>query len=98
MRAALSATNEGRERKPPKVLDHIELRPAANGGAIAEHHFTSYEHKAEPHAFGADEGKELTAHIMEHMKMSAPEAEDETGGGIADKKGGGAEADREAKV
>ena len=93
MREILSST--GRDRKPPKVLDHIELRPAANGGAIAEHHYTSYEHKPEPHAFGADEGPELTKHVLEHMKMDKPEAEDETGGNIPDKKGGGAEADAE---
>lgn len=87
--------SSGKDRKPAKVFSHMELRPSENGGAIADHHFTSYEHKPEPYTFGPEEGKKLAAHVLEHMGMSRPEADDETGGAIADKKGGGAEADAE---
>lgn len=100
MRDALIASNKDRERKPPKVLDGIMLKAGADGGHIAEHQFTSYEHKPEPHIFGESEGKELLEHLVKHMNIkhdmgSEPQAEKETGGAIGDKKGGGAEADAE---
>lgn len=100
MRDALVSSNKDKERKPPKVLEGIMVRPGADGGHIAEHQFTHYEHKAEPHIFGESEGSELVDHLVKHLGIkhdmkSAPEAEDETGGRIPDKKGGGAEADRE---
>ena len=83
--------SKSQERKEPKVLEHIRLTPAENGGVVAEHHFTSYEHKPETNVFGENEGKELFAHLSEHLGIkhdmkSAPEAEDETGGGIPEKK------------
>lgn len=80
-----------KERKAPKVLEEIRLREGENGGHIAEHHFEGYEHKPEPHIFGASEGNDLLSHIATHMHikhdmLSHPEAEDETGGGIPEKK------------
>lgn len=91
MREALVSSNKDQERKPPKVLEGIMLQPAVNGGVVAEHRFTSYEHKPEPHVFGETEGAELFKHLKTHLGIkhdmkSAPEAEDETGGAIPEKK------------
>jgi len=57
---------------PKKEFSHMELREAENGGAIATHHFTAYEHKPEMHAFGTDEGHKLAAHIEHHLGISMP--------------------------
>lgn len=62
----------GKDKIPAKELQEIALRPAENGGVIAEHRFTSYEHKSEPHVFGADEAKALSDHILSHMQMDCP--------------------------
>jgi len=59
-------------RKPAKELSHIEMREAENGSVIAEHHFTAYEHKPEPHVFGDGEGHKLAAHIEHHLGISMP--------------------------
>lgn len=90
MRQAMVATNKNRERKPPKVLEGIMVKPGENGGHIAEHHFTSYEHPHESHVFGESEGNELIDHLSKHLNikhdmLSHPEAEDETGGAIPEK-------------
>jgi len=57
---------------PAKELSHIELREAENGGAVAEHHFTAYEHKPETHVFGTNDGHKLAAHIEKHLGISMP--------------------------
>lgn len=57
-------------KKAKKEFSHMELKPAENGGAIATHHFTSYEHQPEAHVFGKGDGKKMAAHVMEHMGMS----------------------------
>ena len=72
-------------KKPAKQLEHIRLEEAENGGVIATHHFTHYDHKPEPHVFGDGEGHKLAAHIEKHMgiKMpgkSASESSEETEG------------------
>lgn len=66
-----------RMKMPKKELETIHLKKAEGGGAVAEHHFTNYEHKPETHVFGADEGGKLAAHIGQHMgmKMGALPAE-----------------------
>ena len=65
-------------KKPAKVLEHIRMSEAENGGHIAEHHFTSYEHPAEQNVFSApEEGAEkpvlpkghILQHIAEHMHI-----------------------------
>jgi hypothetical protein len=66
-------------KKMPKVLGHLLIRKAEGGGHIVEHHFTSMEHEPESHVFAAGEGKQMMAHVGEHMgaDLSAePEAED----------------------
>lgn len=62
-------------KEMPKELAHIKLTPAENGGVVAEHNFSHYEHPPEPHVFAAHEGKELAAHIGEHMGMKGMGAE-----------------------
>lgn len=76
MREALMST--ARDRKPPKVLEDIRIKKGENGGHVVEHHFTSYEHKPEVYPFGAGQGKELAAHLDEHVGTSigAHEAEE----------------------
>jgi hypothetical protein len=83
-----SASNK--ERKIPKVMEHMRVTPAENGGAVVEHHFTSYEHKPESHVFGPNDAADFTDHMLKHAGF-------ETGGEIADKAAGGAEADSEMK-
>ena len=63
---------EARPAKPKKELEHIRLSEAENGGHIAEHHFTSYEHPAEQHVFGEPEDgavkpKLPEGHILHHI-------------------------------
>jgi hypothetical protein len=55
-----------------KQLEHIRLEEAQNGGVIATHHFTNYEHKPEPHVFGDGEGHKLAAHVEKHLGISMP--------------------------
>ena len=83
------ATNK--ERNTKKVMRHMTVTPSENGGASVEHSFQNYEHSPEMHTFGPQDGKEFMEHMMEHTGIqykpsSKPEAEDETGGNIAEKK------------
>jgi hypothetical protein len=83
MKAQLASTSK--DRKPPKVLEHVRVYPGEEGGHIIEHHFSSYEHPPERYPFGQNEGNEAVAHLAEHMKIthdmkSEPEAETETAG------------------
>lgn len=71
MKEAASA-EPPRHKIPPKELEHIRLTPAENGGAVAEHHFTHYEHKPEMHVFGDGEGHKLAAHIEKHLGIKMP--------------------------
>ena len=65
------------ERRPAKVLESIRIKGAVNGGHVIEHHFTSYEHQPESHAFGKDQGEEALEHIGKHMGMKLGGGEDE---------------------
>jgi hypothetical protein len=58
--------------KLPKVLHEMTLSAPKNGGAIAQHTFTHYEHKPEVHAFAANEGPKLAAHIEQHLGIKMP--------------------------
>lgn len=59
-------------KRKTKVLDHIRLTPAENGGVSAEHHFTSYEHQPETHVFASGQQKELMAHLSKHLGLRMP--------------------------
>ena len=61
-----------RPKKMKASLRSIELRKADNGGVIAEHRTGSFDGKDQVHAFGADEGHKLAAHIQEHMGIKMP--------------------------
>jgi hypothetical protein len=67
-----AAVAEPQQKKMPKELRSIELRKAENGGAVAEHSFTHYEHKPETHVFGAGDGRKLSAHLEKHLGISMP--------------------------
>jgi hypothetical protein len=59
-------------KTPPKELEHVRLSEAENGGHIAEHHFTSYEHPPEQHVFSkAEEGAQKPmlpeGHVLHHL-------------------------------
>lgn len=60
-------------RQPKNVLQTIELKKADNGGVVANHRMTRYEGKEPVHAFGADEGHLLAAHITKHLGIKMPE-------------------------
>ena len=67
-----------RSKPPKKELEHIRLEEAENGGVIATHHFTSYEHKDEPHIFAEGQGEKMVAHLKEHGMMPGGEGGEET--------------------
>lgn len=57
---------------------HLEIHPAANGGAVIHH---VHEHNdglggfrphGEPHVFGKDSGAELAEHIGQRIGISMP--------------------------
>ena len=59
-----------RGRKAKKVLHHLEIHHAENGGHTVQHHFSSdggQYHEPEPHVFGEGEGHKMLAHVAEHM-------------------------------
>jgi hypothetical protein len=77
----------GRRSKPAKVLAHLRVSEAENGGHVVEHHFTSYEHEPESHVFGKGQGAEMLAHVGKHMGVeSAEEKHDEEIAEGSDKK------------
>ena len=59
-------------KKPKQFMRHMELTPAENGGAVARHVMNTYDGKEPVHAFGADEGHKLAAHIEEHLGIKMP--------------------------
>ena len=78
MRTAPRIEHGGVEpKRPKKELDHIRIKKAENGGHVIEHHFTSYEHQPESHAFGKDQREEALAHISKHMGVSMGEPEED---------------------
>lgn len=60
-------------KKQAKVLEHIRVTEAENGGHTLEHHHTSYDHPPEMHVFGADEGAKLVAHLAKHAHIKLDE-------------------------
>ena len=84
MQYAEALDHNAKMRKRPKPqLEAIHLSKAENGGVIARHHMSEYVGKEPEHAFGAEDGHELAAHIEKHLgiKMPKPSAGDETHGG-----------------
>lgn len=61
-----------------KVLDHIRIVPAENGGHTVEHHFESHGSYREPenHVFGKGEHKEMIAHVEKALKLPEPTEEE----------------------
>jgi hypothetical protein len=59
-----------KEKKPKKVLSHIEVHEAENGGHILTHiHTHSFDHPNEEHVFGKGEGMAAHQHLATHMNM-----------------------------
>lgn len=63
-----------KSRKPAKVLSHIEIHEAENGGHVIKHVHTAYEHPTEEHVFGKGESQAAHEHIAEHMSMPLDKA------------------------
>ena len=59
-------------KREKKQLREIVLRKADNGGVVAEHRMSSFDGKDPVHAFGADEGHKLAAHLTKHLGMKIP--------------------------
>lgn len=55
-----------KQRKMPKVVEHISIAQAKNGGHTVRHHYTSTEHSPEEHVFAVDQGHELVQHLAKH--------------------------------
>lgn len=73
---ALSAPR-GRVKTPKNEFMSMALKKTANGGVVAEHRMSTFDGKEPVHAFGADEGRKLAAHITEHLGISMPGAKEE---------------------
>lgn len=60
-------------KKAPKVLDHLRVSRALDGGHVVEHHYTSMEHVPRPYKFGPGEaeGRRAAAHIARHAGLPA---------------------------
>jgi hypothetical protein len=67
-------------KRPRAELRHIELQKAENGGVIAQHRMNYFDGKEPVHAFGADEGHKLAAHIEKHLgiKMEGKSPSEDT--------------------
>ncbi|HUD64702.1 MAG TPA: hypothetical protein VMQ17_08995 [Candidatus Sulfotelmatobacter sp.] len=65
-------TSSPKERKPPKVLDHLRVYPQQGEGEghLIEHHFTHYEHQPERHVFASEDGAAALAHIAQHAGIN----------------------------
>lgn len=59
-------------REPKAKLSEISIKKADNGGVVVNHRMTRYEGNEPVHAFGAEDGHLLAAHIEKHLgiKMS----------------------------
>lgn len=80
--SGIKMAQASRPKVPPKVLDHIRIKPALGGGTMVEHHYTSYQHEPKTYNFGADEGGRAAKHIARHAglpldKNGDGDAEDE---------------------
>jgi hypothetical protein len=56
-------------KKTPKVLDHVRVKRALDGGHVVEHHYTDYQHEPRAYKFGKDEGGRAAAHIARHAGL-----------------------------
>lgn len=73
MKSARSESHKG-----PKVVRHIEVKEAENGGHVVTHHFNHSGgdyHEPEEHVFGADEGGKAMEHIASAANIKSSEAE-----------------------
>jgi len=58
----------GMNPRMKKELDHIRVSEAENGGHVAEHHFTHYEHSPETHVFAKGEKHPvMEGHLFHHL-------------------------------
>lgn len=73
-----------------KMLHHIEIHPAENGGHTVSHHYremsrdpkahsgvSMMHHEPETHVFGKEEGHDMLAHVANHLKIAEPKEEAE---------------------
>jgi hypothetical protein len=73
-------TAKGERHEAPKVLHHIEVKEAENGGHVVSHHFENKGmgyHDPEEHVFGADEGKQAMEHIASAANIKGEPADEE---------------------
>ena len=70
---------ESTAKKPPKVLEHLLVRPKPDGGHEIEHHYTHPRHKAEIHTFGKDEVERTIKHLLRHAGLQHPDVEEQGG-------------------
>ena len=70
------AATTHRNKKLPKVVEHLRMTKGKSGGVVVEHHHTRFEHPPESHVFGSDEGGKLKVHLEKHMgiKLDASDA------------------------
>jgi hypothetical protein len=73
----ISVAESSKAKRAPKVLHHLEVHPQMGGGVRVEHHYSSYEHKMEPHEFGEGEGGKFHEHLSNHTGLSHEDVEEQ---------------------
>lgn len=73
----IAVAESGKHKRAPKVLHHLEIHPQMGGGVRVEHHYSSYEHKMEPHEFEEHEGGKFHAHLTKHTGLSHEKLEEQ---------------------
>lgn len=70
-----------KHKKGKKVLDHMRIKEAENGGHTVEHHYNTVDgpgyHEPEMHVFGPDQGEEMLAHVAKHANVDVDAKEKE---------------------
>jgi hypothetical protein len=82
MKMPKSGKSQRMER--PKMLHHMEVKEAENGGHVITHHFENGPgmdgyHEPEEHVFGADEGQHALEHIASAANIHMPETSESEG-------------------
>lgn len=84
-----------------KILRHVEIEPAANGGHTVRHHYkeqpthsskmgmSSRYVEPESFTFGPEQGHEMLAHVANHLHIPAEKPEEREGGEDEDGEGEG---------
>lgn len=66
---------EGRAKKGPKMLQHLEIHPGLKGGHMVRHVYSGYKHDPSEYHFKAGEQGRMVSHIQHHLGLKAVKGE-----------------------